>query len=290
MINPLWLRSFCTLVDVSHFTRTAEQLNMTQSGVSQHVRKLEEQLRRPLLIRHGKQFTLTDAGERLYQEGRIVLSGLAELEKHVGDDPAFEGLVRVVSPGSVGLKLYQQLLLLQKKHPKLVIDYRFAPNREVERLISEHKVDIGFMTSSSMMNEVHIQPIGEEELLLVTPHTVQSPSWAQLQALGFIDHPDGAYHAGLLLGANYPEFEEGQTFERSGFCNQISLILEPVAMGLGFTVLPRHAIAAFNKPYSIFVNQLPKSVTETLYLGVHRNKLLPSRVHTVLDEAKRCLK
>ena len=136
MINPLWLRSFCTLVDVSHFTRTAEQLNMTQSGVSQHVRKLEEQLGRPLLIRHGKQFTLTDAGERLYQEGRIVLSGLAELEKHVGDDPAFEGLVRVVSPGSVGLKLYQQLLLLQKKHPKLVIDYRFAPNREVERLIS----------------------------------------------------------------------------------------------------------------------------------------------------------
>ncbi|MEE3118022.1 MAG: LysR family transcriptional regulator, partial [Pseudomonadota bacterium] len=67
MINPVWLRSFCTLVEVGHFTRTAEQLHMTQSGVSQHVRKLEEQLALSLLVRQGKQFTLTDAGRRLYR-------------------------------------------------------------------------------------------------------------------------------------------------------------------------------------------------------------------------------
>jgi DNA-binding transcriptional LysR family regulator len=290
MINPLWLRSFCTLVEVMHFTRTAKQLNMTQSGVSQHIHKLESLLDQPLLIRQGKHFSLTDAGERLYREGRELLNSLAELERTIGDDPAFEGLVRVVSPGSVGLKLYHQLLLLQKQHPKLVIDYRFAPNREVERLICEHKVDIGFMTSSTMTNDVHIQLIGEEELLLVTPYTIQSPTWQQLQTLGFIDHPDGAYHAGLLLGANYPEFEEGQAFKRSGFSNQISLILEPVAMGLGFTVLPRHAVAAFNKPDCIYINPLEKQVSETLYLGVHRNKKLPNRVHTVLKEAKCCLR
>jgi DNA-binding transcriptional LysR family regulator len=139
------------------------------------------------------------------------------------------------------------------------------------------------------MNDVHIQAIGEEELLLVTPHTVQSPSWQQLQALGFIDHPDGAYHAGLLLGANYPEFDAGQTIKQSGFSNQISLILEPVAMGLGFTVLPRHAISAFNNPDCICVNPLPTSVSESLYLGVHRHKRLSNRMHTVMEEAKRCL-
>lgn len=69
MINPIWLRSFCTLVEVGHFTRTSERLNMTQSGVSQHIRKLEEQLEQVLLNRHGKRFTLTEAGERLYREG-----------------------------------------------------------------------------------------------------------------------------------------------------------------------------------------------------------------------------
>lgn len=44
MINTSWLRTFCTLVEVGHFTRTAERLHMTQSGVSQHIHKLEEQL------------------------------------------------------------------------------------------------------------------------------------------------------------------------------------------------------------------------------------------------------
>ena len=96
MINPHWLRSFCALVEIAHFTRTAEQLNMTQSGVSQHIRKLEEQLGKPLLIRHGKQFTLTDAGERLYQEGRLIRHSLEQLENPAGADYAFAGLLPLV--------------------------------------------------------------------------------------------------------------------------------------------------------------------------------------------------
>ncbi|WP_338063630.1 LysR family transcriptional regulator [Marinobacter flavimaris] len=32
MINTAWLRTFCTLVEVGHFTRTGERLHMTQSG------------------------------------------------------------------------------------------------------------------------------------------------------------------------------------------------------------------------------------------------------------------
>ena len=289
MMSPVWLRSFCTLVEVGHFTRTAERLNMTQSGVSQHVHKLEDHLGQPLLIRQGKQFTLTDAGERLYQEGLKIIRSLSDLEKRVGDDPAFEGTVRVVSPGSVGLKLYRHLLHLQKQHPKLVIDYRFAPNREVEKLIAEHKVDIGFLTTPSTLDEVSFKPVAEEELLLVTPKDVHEPDWQQLMALGFIDHPDGAHHAGLLLGANYPEFQNSKQFKRAGFSNQINLILEPVSMGLGFTVLPSHAVEAFNDTQRIKIHKLSRSVSETLYLGFHINKFMPSRVRTVIDEAMECL-
>lgn len=54
MINTTWLRTFCTLAEVGHFTLTAERLHMTQSGVSQQVRKLEEQLNTELLVRQGK--------------------------------------------------------------------------------------------------------------------------------------------------------------------------------------------------------------------------------------------
>ena len=287
MINPVLLRTFCMLAEVGHFTRTAERLNMTQSGVSQHVHKLEKQLGRPLLIRHGKQFTLTDAGERLYQEAREIILSLSNLQQSIGEDPAYEGVVRVMSPGSVGLKLYPHLLELQQQYPKLVIDYRFAPNADVEEAISESGVDIGFMTSPSTLDEVSFKPVTEEELLLVTPKGLSNPSWQQLLQLGFIDHPDVAHHAGLLLGENYPEFEHSRLFEKKGFSNQINLILEPVSRGLGFTVLPAYAVEAFQKPQLVKSHRLSKPVSETLYLGVGHNKSIPNRVKTVIAEAQK---
>jgi len=290
MINPIWLRSFCTLVEVGHFTRTAENLHMTQSGVSQHVRKLEEHLGQPLLIRQGKKFTLTSTGNRLYQEGQKLIFSLANLEKRVGLDPAHEGIVKVASPGSVGLKLYPHLLRMQKHYPKLVVEYRFAPNSEVERLIAEHKVDVGLMTCLSTMGEVSLKPIAEEELLLVTPSGILEPGWDQLIELGFIDHPDGAYHAGQLLSVNFPEFQNSNQFKRSGFSNQINLILEPVSMGLGFTVLPSHAVGAFKDTEKVKIHRLTNKVSETLYMGIHTNKFMPNNVNTVISEAEKCLK
>ncbi|RBP53712.1 LysR family transcriptional regulator [Arenicella xantha] len=290
MINPVWLQSFCTLVEVGHFTRTAENLHMTQSGVSQHVRKLEEHLGQPLLHRHGKSFSLTSAGDRLYREGQKVILSLTKLEQRVGSDPTHEGIVKVASPGSVGLKLYPYFLAMQTQFPTLVVEYRFAPNKDIEKLIAERKVDIGLMTCLSTMGEVSLTPIAEEALLLITPAGIEQPSWETLIDLGFIDHPDGPHHAGQLLGVNFPEFHNTNQFKRSGFSNQIGLILEPVSMGLGFTVLPSHAVGAFKKQQHIKVHQLPNSVCESLYLGTHTNGIKPNRVATVISEIEKCLK
>ena len=107
--------------------------------------------------------------------------------------------------------------------------------------------------------------------------------------LGFIDHPDGRHHANLLLSANYPEFQHSNLFPKQGFSNQIGLILEPVSMGLGFTVLPAHAVEAFEKPEHINVHQLPNPVSETLYLCTFRNRALQARVTTVIAEARQRL-
>jgi LysR family transcriptional regulator, transcriptional activator of the cysJI operon len=284
MINPLWLRTFCTLVDVGHFTKTAERLHMTQSGVSQQVRKLEAHLGCLLLARHGKQFSCTDAGERLYREANEILQALGKLEAQLAADPAYEGLVRLMSPGSLGLKLYPELLQLQRQHPKLVIDYRFAPNADVEVAVAEGDVDIGFMTRSPMLAEVGSRPVGQEALLLVTPAALEAPNWAQLSALGFVDHPDGAHHARLMLGVNYPEYQSSQALRRVGFSNQIGLILEPVSLGLGFTVLPAYAVAAFSKPALIRTHTLTQPVSETLFHCFRRHYTAPNRVQTVLDK------
>ncbi len=74
-----------------------------------------------------------------------------------------KGVVRLMSPGSVGLKLYPLLLTLQQQHPKLVIDYRFAPpNANIEKAIAASQADIGFMSQISTFVELSCQPISKE--------------------------------------------------------------------------------------------------------------------------------
>ncbi|WP_367105918.1 LysR family transcriptional regulator [uncultured Psychrobacter sp.] len=289
MINTTWLRTFCILVEVGHFTRTAERLHMTQSGVSQHINKLEVQLDIALLIRQGKQFSLTHAGKKLYSEASDILLKLSNLEQQISKDLAFEGKVRLMSPGSVGLKLYPKLLALQQQHPKLIIDYRFAPNTDIEQALINHEIDMGFMTIVSALKTISCQAIATEALMLVTPATTTQPTWETLIKLGFIDHPDGAHHASMLLSANYSKFQHSNDFEQKGFSNQIGLILEPVSRGLGFTVLPAHAVAAYEKPQLIKSHCLPTPVSETLYLVTKREHVLANRMQTVIGEIKRWL-
>ncbi|WP_339721677.1 LysR family transcriptional regulator [uncultured Paraglaciecola sp.] len=277
MINHLWLKTFCTLVEVTHFTQTAEKLFMTQSGVSQHIKKLEKQLDRQLLIREGKTFSLTAAGQQLYQKGIELLRASDELETLVRQDEATIGTVKIASPGSVGLKLYPHLLDIQQAHPALVIDYNFAPNKNIEQELVNRNIDLGLITQLSQLGSLTSLKVADEPLVLVTPSEVKSIQWSNLVALGFISHPDAAHHGQLLLGENFSEFEHIEQLPHKGFSNQISLILTPVSKGLGFTVLPLYAARAFAAQNLIRIHRLEKSVCESLYLCFNRRTPLSNR-------------
>lgn len=277
MINQVWLKTFCTLVEVGHFTQTADKLFMTQSGVSQHIKKLENQLDTPLLIREGKSFLLTDAGCQLHQKGQELLRSSEELEKLIKQDEVYEGTIKIASPGSVGLKLYPYLLDIQQTYPKLVMDYMFAPNKSIEKDLINREIDLGLITELSNDSHLISQKIAFEPLVLVTPNNVKSIYWEQLLELGFISHPDAAHHGRQLLSSNFPEFEHIEQFTHKGFSNQISLILEPVSKGFGFTVLPLYAAKAFQPQSFIKIHQLEKPVSESLYLCYNRYSILSNR-------------
>jgi len=73
MLDTDQLRSFVAIVDTGSFTRAAERVNKTQSAVSMHVRRLEEQLGRPLFAKLGRGVRLTEDGEKLIDYARQML-------------------------------------------------------------------------------------------------------------------------------------------------------------------------------------------------------------------------
>lgn len=71
-IGPL--RSFVAVADHGGFQRAAEQLHLSQAGVSQHVRRLEAATGLRLVERHGRGSRFTADGERLLASARRILT------------------------------------------------------------------------------------------------------------------------------------------------------------------------------------------------------------------------
>lgn len=74
MFDPLLLRSFVAVVDCANFTRAAQRLHLTQSTVSQQIRRLEDSLGCKLLDREQRRVMATPEGERLLVYARRILA------------------------------------------------------------------------------------------------------------------------------------------------------------------------------------------------------------------------
>jgi len=282
MLTPQWLRTFVALAEQGNFTRTAEQLDLTQAAVSQHIQRLERELG-PLLIRRPRQLELTPAGLALLDYCREMGAADQRLQQRLSAADAEQGEVSLISPGSIGLALYPRLLALQQVHPGLCIRHRFAPAQEVLEAVLHNKAELGLVTQKPDDSRLTVRAFGQEPLELVAPAGTQVTSWADLQALGFIDHPDGHAMAGRLLSRRFPGCSGVSSLPCHGFTNQISLILQPVARGLGFTVLPRYARQAFAEQELIQVVEGAPAVVDNLWL-LHRAEWpLSSRALKVLQ-------
>ena len=282
MMNPQWLRTFATLAELGNFTRTAERLNLTQAAVSQHVQRLEERLG-PLLIRRPRQLELTPGGRALLDYCTEVGDADQRLQQRLSSAEVEQGEVSLITPGSIGLTLYRHLLDIQQAHPGLRIRHRFAPDSEVLTAVLDNQFELGLVTLPPTDARLTVSRFAEEPLELVAPAGKSLATWADLQRLGFIDHPDGQAMAGRLLSRRFPGHPGLHTLPCHGFTNQISLILEPVARGLGFSVLPRYARLAFSAPDAIQVIEGTPAVVDTLWL-LHRAEWpLTARAETVLS-------
>ncbi len=70
------LSAFLAVADERSFTRAAKRLNISTSGLSHAIRRLEEQIGVRLLTRTTRSVSPTDAGEQLLAQLRPALSDI----------------------------------------------------------------------------------------------------------------------------------------------------------------------------------------------------------------------
>ena len=285
MLNTQWLLTFKTLIEVGHFTKTAETLFMTQPGVTQHIQKLEQACGHALIRRFNKQFEITEQGRLVYEYAKTLEQDQKDLFEQLSFDDDSQGECKISCSGSTALALYPKIIELQKKLPKLSTSLEVAPNHKILADILGGKIDLGLVTQKPVTEDLDYQKAGIEELCLVAPKNALFSSTA-LQALGLIDHPDAEHYLSLYLKScgdeTLEELLSAKLTVRS-YINQLSQILLPVANGLGFTVLPKTAIDQSPFKNQLSIHSAPNACYETLYLVHKRYRDLPARYQNLIN-------
>jgi DNA-binding transcriptional LysR family regulator len=295
MLNATWLETFTRLCEIGHFTQTAERLGMTQPGVSQHLRKLEAQVGKPLISQDGKSFALTPAGEAVLQVGQARQAQERALREAIEIDNPDAGEISLGCSGSFATWVYPHLLGRMHSAPDLVIRVTAAPQASVVAGVLQGDLDLGVVTDRPRHRRLHAIPLAREELCLLLP--ASRPAGAlDLQALndlGFVAHPDGFAYADDLLALNFPsDYKSADRLRVRTFVNQIGQIPVPVAQGLGYTILPKSGARSFPQQQDISITPLPQRRFHDLWLISRQGRSEFARVaaiQTLLEGAARSL-
>ena len=191
--------------------------------------------------------------------------------------------------GAMATFLYPHLLSRQKDYSGLAVSIEAAPNYRIVEGLLGNTIDLGLVTQPAPSTDLTYEALGFESLCLVLPsiYAAQAPSFEELNALGFIDHPDGAHYADRLLSANFKGAYQGlRKIKKTGYINQLSQILIPVSEGLGFTVLPQTAIWQFEHQSLLYVPTLNEPIRDELFLARKRYRALPKRYDWFIKKIK----
>ncbi|MET7599267.1 LysR family transcriptional regulator [Streptomyces sp. NPDC004082] len=262
------LQHFVAVAEDQHFTRAAERLLVSQSGLSASIRALERELQAPLFVRTTRRVTLTEAGRALLGEAERILAQVRAAHDAVA---AVQGVLRgTLSLGTeqcvAGVGVARLLAAFRRQHPDVEIRLRQAGSGALAEEVAAGRLDLAFAVRTQADSEqLRSVPLtGEPMTVLCHPeHRLAGGGPVAPQDLGgeaFVDfHPDWG-----------PRRVTDAAFAMAGVhrtvaleVNDVHSLLELIQQGLGIAVVPRHF---GHKPEASVLTALPlKGVEDVSY-------------------------
>ncbi len=179
--------SFAAAVECGSFTKAAEKLNYSQSGISRMIADLEKEWKITLLERSKSGVRLTPEGKRLLPYAQQLLKDFEKLQMEVDDlHDVQSGLIRIGTISSIATYWLPEVIAdFQKEYPGIEYEILMGHYAEIEQWIEEGRVDIGFLrlparhmfeTKQMDQDQLYVilpegHPLADEETVPVTELT-----------------------------------------------------------------------------------------------------------------------
>lgn len=131
------IKYFCTIVEEGSFTEAAEKCFISQSAISQQIQALEKELGIKLIHRENRRFSLTHAGEYLYQHGSALLTeadNICRETRSIGQDN--ELTLKIAYPKHYSsIDLNNAISQFSEKYPEVSISVTTGTHEEIYDLL-----------------------------------------------------------------------------------------------------------------------------------------------------------
>ncbi len=235
-MNFLQLEYFCKIAELGNMTRAAEELMVSQPGLSRVLRALEDELGTSLFLRKSKLMELTNEGSILYRGAKSILQTRDQTLAQIQTGFQISGQVTIAT--SLYGKRLEVIQRFGQIYPKVKLRFD-RPFISEEGLRSGVIYLMPLPFEQSLLDQIEAVPVMEEEFILLAsenaPYSEDIPiDLADLKDETFLieDNSAPAYHFITSL------------FEQAGFTPRISdskssnkYALVQLGVGLAFSVI-----------------------------------------------------
>lgn len=135
---------FRAVVENGNFYLAAEECHISQSAISQQIKKLEEELGAELIKRHNRTFSLTPAGEHFYRKSLVITGDIDRLikeTKKIANKDNAELRLGYYN-GYTGNELAEAVTLFSQKYPTVDIKIISGSHEELYDALENDSVDL----------------------------------------------------------------------------------------------------------------------------------------------------
>jgi DNA-binding transcriptional LysR family regulator len=187
------LENFVTVADELHFTRAAEILGISQSGLSTSIRALEAELGTALLVRSTRHVELTSAGTALLVESRRTLaSATAARDAVAAVSGVMGGTVSIGAEQCLGaVDLPSELAHFRSRHPGVAVRLSFDGSALLLEHVGAGQLDLALVAVCGPTPAgVRLERISSEPFVVLAhpDHPV-----AQFEAVSLADLQDATF-------------------------------------------------------------------------------------------------
>ncbi|MFN2203974.1 MAG: LysR family transcriptional regulator [Caldilineaceae bacterium] len=249
MLDPYKLEIFECVVEDGSFSAAAERLMMSQSGVSQHIRDLENTLGTKLFERSRRGTTATESGRLLHDYAVRILDLVSEAENAITDVTHLkEGQVHVAATPGISIYVLSEIIqAFRTRYPLLVVSLETHITPVIVQDILARRADVGLVEGELLLDLHH--GLCAQELEAIPQYVIvgrRHDFWNRDDvAIGELDGRtfimrQPASQSRIWLDRLLAQ--HGVTPRINAEFDNLESIKRTVAAGIGLAILPRYAM------------------------------------------------